>query len=191
MGTRIAQLSMGGVTLLIGLLIVGQLRSQARPTEISSLSAQDLSTLIETLSDRNRELRSGVSDVNEQVREYRLAQTQGQSVLEVSREDLRRIKNRRTRDLATKNVGDLLQRLGPAPTAHKRADLARVLNSASRRTQRWISPPPGDAHQRAEEAPLPIRDNGDSNGAVHGSKQLERTEERMSIPFRTRCRPRV
>jgi uncharacterized protein YlxW (UPF0749 family) len=91
MGTRIAQLSMSGVALLIGLLLVGQLRSQARPTEISSLSAQDLSTLIETLSDRNRELRSGVSDVNEQLREYRLAQTQGQSALEVSREDLRRI----------------------------------------------------------------------------------------------------
>ena len=91
MGRRIAQLSMSAVALLIGLLLVGQLRSQARPTEISSLSAQDLSTLIETLSDRNRQLRSGVSDVNEQLREYRLAQTQGQSALDVSREDLRRI----------------------------------------------------------------------------------------------------
>ena len=91
MRTRIAQLSMSAVALLIGLLLVGQLRSQARPTEISSLSAQDLSTLIETLSDRNRELRSGVSDVREQLREYRLAQTQGQSALDVSREDLRRI----------------------------------------------------------------------------------------------------
>ena len=91
MRTRIAQLSMSGVALLLGLLLVGQLRSQARPTELSSLSAQDLSTLIETLSDRNRELRSGVSDVREQLREYRLAQTQGQSALDVSREDLRRI----------------------------------------------------------------------------------------------------
>jgi len=91
MRSRIAQVSMSGVALLIGLLLVGQLRSQARPTEISSLSAQDLSTLIETLSNRNRELRSGVSDVQEQLREYRLAQAQGQSALEVSREDLRRI----------------------------------------------------------------------------------------------------
>ena len=85
MGSRIAQLSMSGVALLIGLLLVGQLRSQARPTEISTLSAQDLSTLIETLSDRNRELRSGLSDVQEQLREYRLAETQGQSALDVSR----------------------------------------------------------------------------------------------------------
>ena len=91
MRSRIAQLSMSGVALLIGLLLVGQLRSQERPTEISSLSAPDLSTLIETLSDRNRELRSGLSDVREQLREYRLAETQGLSALEVSREDLRRI----------------------------------------------------------------------------------------------------
>ena len=91
MGGRIAQMSLTAVVLLLGLLLVLQLRSQARPTEISSLSAQDLSTLIETLSDRNRELRSGVSDVREQLREYRLAQTQGQSALDVSREDLRRI----------------------------------------------------------------------------------------------------
>ena len=91
MSSRVAQLSMTGVALLIGLLLVGQLRSQARPTEISSLSAQDLSTLIETLSNRNRELRSGLSDVRGQLREYQLAEPQGQSALGVSREDLRRI----------------------------------------------------------------------------------------------------
>jgi uncharacterized protein YlxW (UPF0749 family) len=91
MHSRFAQLSLTGVALLIGLLMVGQLRSQARPTEISSLSAQDLSALIETLSNRNRELRSGLADVREQLRQYQLAQTQGQSVLSVTGEDLRRI----------------------------------------------------------------------------------------------------
>jgi len=91
MRNRLAQVSLTGVALLVGLLIVGQLRSQARPTEISSLSAQDLSTLIETLSDRNRELRTALSDAQEQIREYRLAEEQGQSALDVSREDLRRI----------------------------------------------------------------------------------------------------
>ena len=88
---RAAQISLAVVALVIGLLLVGQLRSQARPTELSSLSAQDLSTLIETLSQRNRELRSGLSDVQGQLREYRLAEAQGQSLLDVSREDLRRI----------------------------------------------------------------------------------------------------
>jgi uncharacterized protein YlxW (UPF0749 family) len=91
MASRAAQISLTGVALIIGMLLVGQLRSQARPTELSTLSSQDLSTLIETLSDRNRELRSGLSDVREQLREYRAAEPQGQSALDVSSEDLRRI----------------------------------------------------------------------------------------------------
>jgi uncharacterized protein YlxW (UPF0749 family) len=91
MRSRAAQLSLFGVALLIGLLLVGQLRSQARPTEISTLSAQELSQLVQTLSDRNRELRTGLADIREQLREYRVAGTQGQSAVEVGREDLRRI----------------------------------------------------------------------------------------------------
>jgi len=91
MRSRGAQLSLFAVALLVGLLLVGQLRSQARPTDISSLSAQDLSQLIETLSARNRELRSGLADIREQLREYRVSGPQSQSAVEVGREDLRRI----------------------------------------------------------------------------------------------------
>jgi len=86
-----AQASLFAVALLIGVLLVGQLRSQARPTEISSLSAQELSQLVDTLSDRNRELRSALADLRETLREYRVAGPQGQSALSVGREDLRRI----------------------------------------------------------------------------------------------------
>jgi uncharacterized protein YlxW (UPF0749 family) len=86
-----AQLSLFVVALLIGVLAVGQLRSQARPAEISSLSAQELSTLIETLTARNRELRTGLADIREQVRQYQVSGPQSQSALQVSREDLRRI----------------------------------------------------------------------------------------------------
>jgi uncharacterized protein YlxW (UPF0749 family) len=88
---RWAQLSLISVALLIGLLGVGQLRSQARPTEISSLSAQELSTLIETLAARNRQLRTGLADIREQLREYRVSGPQGESALQVGREDLRRL----------------------------------------------------------------------------------------------------
>jgi uncharacterized protein YlxW (UPF0749 family) len=91
MGGRIGRTSIFAVALLIGMLGVGQLRSQARPTQISSLSAQELSTLIETLTRRNRELRTGLTDIREQLREYRVAGSQGQSAIDVSREDLRRI----------------------------------------------------------------------------------------------------
>lgn len=86
-----AQLSLMVVAVLIGVLGVGQLNSQARPSELGSLSAQELSTLIETLTARNRELRTGLADIREQLREYEVSGPQGESALQVSREDLRRI----------------------------------------------------------------------------------------------------
>jgi uncharacterized protein YlxW (UPF0749 family) len=88
---RLSQLSLFGVALLIGLLLVGQLRSQARPRELASLSAQELSTLIETLSTRNQQLSSGLADLNEQLRSYRLASSQGESARTLGAENLRRI----------------------------------------------------------------------------------------------------
>jgi uncharacterized protein YlxW (UPF0749 family) len=91
MKSRVAQATLFAVSLLIGLLGVGQLNSQARPAEISRLTATELSTLIETLTARNRELRSGLADIREQLRQYEVSGPQGQSALQVSREDLRRI----------------------------------------------------------------------------------------------------
>ncbi|MEO6059382.1 MAG: DUF881 domain-containing protein [Candidatus Limnocylindria bacterium] len=88
---RAAQYSLVAVAMVIGLLAVGQLRSQSRPAEVTRLSAQELSVLIETLTQRNRELRTGLADIREQVREYTLLESQGQSAIDVSREDLRRI----------------------------------------------------------------------------------------------------
>jgi uncharacterized protein YlxW (UPF0749 family) len=91
MKRTVAQVSLFGVALLIGILLVGQLRSHARPTEISSLPAQELSQLVDTLSERNRGDALALADLRETLREYRVAGSQGQSALDVSREDLRRI----------------------------------------------------------------------------------------------------
>jgi len=91
MAARIAQLSLSAVAVIIGVLLVGQLRSQARPIELSTLSAQELSTLVETLSARNVELGDGLADLREQIRDYERAELQGQSALELSEEDLQRI----------------------------------------------------------------------------------------------------
>ncbi len=91
MKSRTARASLFAVAMLIGLLGVGQLNSQARPIEISRLSAPELSTLIETLTARNRELRAGLADIREQLRQYEVSGPQGESALQVSREDLRRI----------------------------------------------------------------------------------------------------
>ena len=91
MTARMAQLSLFGVALIIGVLLIGQLRSQARPIELSTLTAQELSTLIETLSARNVELTDGLADLREQIRDYERAEVQGQSDLTISEEDLQRI----------------------------------------------------------------------------------------------------
>jgi uncharacterized protein YlxW (UPF0749 family) len=88
MAARLAQLSLFAVALIIGILLVGQLRSQARPIELSSLSAQELSTLIETLSVRNVELSDGLANLREQIRDYERAELQGQSVLELTEENV-------------------------------------------------------------------------------------------------------
>lgn len=91
MRTRTAQLSLFLVALLIGLLLVGQLRSQARPQELSSLSAQELSELIDTLSTRNDELRRGLAALRDQLRDYQFTGQQGQGALALTREDLTRV----------------------------------------------------------------------------------------------------
>lgn len=91
MRSRAAQVSLFVVALLIGVLLVGQLRSQARPVELRSLSAQELSALIEALSAQNVRLRDGLAELREEVRTYEEAQTLGESALDVTREELRRI----------------------------------------------------------------------------------------------------
>jgi uncharacterized protein YlxW (UPF0749 family) len=88
---RFAQLSLFAVALIIGILLIGQLRSQARPIELSSLSAQELSTLVETLSARNVVLSDGLANLREQTREYERAELLGQSDLAVTEEVLRRL----------------------------------------------------------------------------------------------------
>jgi uncharacterized protein YlxW (UPF0749 family) len=91
MTARIAQVSLFAVALIIGSLLVGQLRSQARPIQLSSLSAQELSTLVETLQARNVELSDGLAVLVEQIRDYERAELQGQSVIELTEEDLERL----------------------------------------------------------------------------------------------------
>jgi uncharacterized protein YlxW (UPF0749 family) len=91
MAARMAQVSLFAVAILIGALLVGQLRSQARPIELSSLSAQELSALIETLSARNVELGDALADLREQVRSYEVATVQGQSTLDLTTAELEAI----------------------------------------------------------------------------------------------------
>ena len=88
MAARVAQVSLFAVALIIGLLLVGQLRSQARPIELSSLSAQELSALIDQVSSRNTELSEGLDELNTQIRDYERASVEGQSDIVISEEAL-------------------------------------------------------------------------------------------------------
>lgn len=88
MAGRFAQLSLFAVAALIGVLLVGQLRSQARPIALSSLSAQELSALVETLSQTNVDLSDALAALREQIRDYERAEAQGQSALQLTGENL-------------------------------------------------------------------------------------------------------
>lgn len=87
MRNRLAQLSLFLVLAFVGVLLVAQLRSQARPTELGTLTTQELSEVIDQLASRNRDLRTQVADLNEQLRSYRVAAEEGQS-LDLTRETL-------------------------------------------------------------------------------------------------------
>lgn len=92
MRTWLAQVSLALIALLIGITLVAQFRSQARPTALSSLPVAELSTRIQTLSDANRQLRIALAEQRDLLEEYQAAGAQGFSALDVSREEVRRIR---------------------------------------------------------------------------------------------------
>ena len=88
MAARVAQISLFVVAIIIGLLLVGQLRSQARPIALSNLSAQELSALIEQLNAANVHLAEGLDELNAQIRDYERAAVEGQSGIVISEQAL-------------------------------------------------------------------------------------------------------
>ena len=92
MRTWVAQVSLALIAILIGITLVAQFRSQARPTELSSLPVAELSTRIQTLSEATRQLRSALAEQRDLLEDYQAAGAQGFSALDVSGEELRRIR---------------------------------------------------------------------------------------------------
>lgn len=87
--TRLAaQLSLSLVAVIVGVLLIGQLRSQAPAIELSSLSAQELSDLISTLQTGNTQLSNELTAVRQQVDEYQRLSVAGESTLTLAREDV-------------------------------------------------------------------------------------------------------
>jgi uncharacterized protein YlxW (UPF0749 family) len=85
---RLAQVSLIGVALLIGLLLVGQLRSQQRPVELRTLTPQELSGLVQSLSQRNRELQTALTAQLAQLNSYERADIEGRSQIELGQQEV-------------------------------------------------------------------------------------------------------
>ena len=87
--TRLAaQLSLAVVAVIVGVLLIGQLRSQAPAIELSGLSAQELSDLIGTLRTGNAQLADALTEVRQQVSEYERLDVTGRSTLALTSEDV-------------------------------------------------------------------------------------------------------
>lgn len=83
-----AQLSLSLVAIIVGIMLVGQLRSQAPAIELSSLSAQELSDLISTLDSANTQLNTELTAVRQQVDRIQRRAIDGESDLMPAREDV-------------------------------------------------------------------------------------------------------
>jgi uncharacterized protein YlxW (UPF0749 family) len=76
------------VCVLLGVLVVGQLRSQAATPGLAGLSAQDLTNVIASVNTRNDQLRAEVASLERQVADVTEAHDRGESAIDQLRDDL-------------------------------------------------------------------------------------------------------
>jgi uncharacterized protein YlxW (UPF0749 family) len=88
MNRRRAQLTLTGVALVLGLLVVMQIRSQAAGDGLESRSTQELTVLIANLNDRNAQLRTEVATLQQEAASLQEAKARGVSSVDALRSDL-------------------------------------------------------------------------------------------------------
>ena len=86
------QVTLALVAVLLGVLLVVQLRAQSGGTGLETLSAQDLSDLVANLNTRNDQLRVEVSTTQAQLDGLTAAQARGDSSLGQLQSDLARVR---------------------------------------------------------------------------------------------------
>jgi len=123
-----SQIALAIVALLLGFLVVTQVRSQAGGTGLEDRSAQDLTLLVANVSTRNDQLRSEVADLGRQLESIVAAQARGDTSAGQLREDLVRIRIWSGVD-AAEGQGVRVVLRGPA-TAKVLADLLNELRNA-------------------------------------------------------------
>ena len=123
-----SQIALAIVALLLGFLVVTQVRSQAGGTGLEDRSAQDLTLLVANVSTRNDQLRGEVADLGRQVDSIVAAQARGDTSAGQLRADLVRIRIWSGVD-AAEGQGLRVVLRGPA-TAKVLADLLNELRNA-------------------------------------------------------------
>lgn len=92
MHSRSSQVALAVVALVLGFLIVTQVRSQAGGTGLEDRSAQDLTLLVANLNTRNDQLRGEVADLGRQLDSIAAAQARGDTSAGQLRADLVRVR---------------------------------------------------------------------------------------------------
>jgi uncharacterized protein YlxW (UPF0749 family) len=87
-----SQIAIAAVALLLGFLVVAQVRSQTAGTGLENRSAQDLTLLVANLNTRNDQLRGEVADLGRQLDSIVAAQARGDTSAGQLRADLVRIR---------------------------------------------------------------------------------------------------
>jgi uncharacterized protein YlxW (UPF0749 family) len=86
------QLTISAVALLLGLLVVVQVRAQAGNAGFAQLSSQDLTVLVANLNARNDQLRREVSTLEDELAALNQNRSRGEESLDELRADLRRVR---------------------------------------------------------------------------------------------------
>lgn len=123
-----SQIALAIVALLLGFLVVTQVRSQAGGTGLEDRSAQDLTLLVANVSTRNDQLRGEVADLGRRLDSIVAAQARGDTSAGQLRADLVRIRIWSGVD-AAEGQGVRVVLRGPA-TAKVIADLLNELRNA-------------------------------------------------------------
>lgn len=92
MHRRGSQLTIAAVALVLGLLVVVQLRSQAESSGLAQLSSQDLTVLVANLNARNDQLRREVSSLEGELATLTANQSRGDVSVDEITADLERVR---------------------------------------------------------------------------------------------------
>ncbi|HEX6867524.1 MAG TPA: DUF881 domain-containing protein [Candidatus Limnocylindrales bacterium] len=87
-----SQIAIAVVAAILGVLVVVQLRSQAGPTGLAQLSAQDLTVLVANLNARNDQLRRETSLLERELETLQVNRSRGDVSIDEITADLRRVR---------------------------------------------------------------------------------------------------